>query len=199
MNAKSICVFCGSAVGVRPDYARAARDLGHALVKEGCTLVYGGGGVGLMGVLADSVLDDGGRIIGVIPRRLATIELAHPRVTQMRVVNDMHSRKALMSELSEGFVALPGGFGTLDELVEAVTWAQLGMHDKPIGLLNVAGFYDPLLEFIDHAVSQSFIRRRHAGLLAVDDDAQRLLKTVLVASSKPAIQRDKVSERTVEP
>jgi uncharacterized protein (TIGR00730 family) len=199
MNGKSVCVFCGSNVGALPDYARSARELGRALAREDCALVYGGGGVGLMGVLADSVLDAGGRIVGVIPRSLATIELAHPRVAEMRVVNDMHSRKALMSELSLGSIALPGGFGTLDELVEAVTWAQLGIHDKPIGLLNVAGFFDPLLKFIDHAVSQRFIHARHARLLVVDDDPHRLLKTILGVASGARVQRGEIKEGSMEP
>jgi uncharacterized protein (TIGR00730 family) len=178
-DSRRICVFCGSSIGARSEYEKAARDLGRALAREGCTLVYGGGGIGLMGALADSAMDAGGSVIGVIPRALSTAELAHPRVREMRVVASMHERKALMNELAHGFIALPGGFGTLDELIEIVTWAQLKIHGKPIGLLNVAGFFEPLLRAIDHAVQERFIAARHAGLLLIEDDPERLLGTVL--------------------
>jgi uncharacterized protein (TIGR00730 family) len=160
-----VCVFCGSNVGSNPACARAAGEMGRELVRRGWGLVYGGGSVGLMGVLADAVLAAGGEVTGVIPEMLATKELLHPHATNMHVAPTMHARKALMEELSDAFVALPGGYGTFEELLEIITWAQLGIHAKPIGLLNVAGFYDRLTDFFDHAIEEEFIKSKHRSLI----------------------------------
>jgi uncharacterized protein (TIGR00730 family) len=171
-----VCVFCGSSPGVRPDYARAAVGLGQALVARGVGLVYGGGRVGLMGELARSVLAAGGSVTGVIPRQLADRELAFNEVSDLRVVGSMHERKALMAELADGFVALPGGWGTVEEFFEALTWAQLGIHRKPCGLLDVGGYYRPLAVFLDHAVEEGFVGPESRTMLLVDSDAGRLLQ-----------------------
>lgn len=152
-----ICVFCGSSPGASPAFAAAARELGAALARRGIELVTGGGSVGLMGEVADAALAAGGRAIGVIPESLVLRELAHPRLTELHVVPTMHQRKAKMVELSSAFVTLPGGLGTLDETFEMLTWAQLGIHHKPVGLLNVAGYYSPLLAFLDSAVEEGFV------------------------------------------
>jgi uncharacterized protein (TIGR00730 family) len=160
-----VCVFCGSAAGTRPDYADAARDLARALVARGLGLVYGGGSVGLMGVLADAALAAGGEVIGVLPRGLASRELAHAGLTRLEVVAGMHARKARMAALADAFVALPGGLGTLEETLEVLTWAQLGIHRKPVALLNVAGYWDALLALLAHAGREGFVRPEHAGLL----------------------------------
>src|SRR5262249_20375161 len=154
---KRLCVFCGSRSGASPVFADAARGLGELLVRRGCGLVFGGGHVGLMGVIADAVLQRGGEAIGVIPQGLVDRELAHPRCTQMHITQSMHERKALMAKLSDGFAALPGGYGTFDETFEMLTWSQLGLHQKPVGLLNVAGYFDGLLAFLDHTVREGFI------------------------------------------
>ena len=172
---RRICVFCGSRAGDDERYAAAAVAMGGELVRRGAALVYGGGSVGLMGVIADAVLGAGGDVVGVIPDGLATAELLHPRVPDMRIVSDMHARKALMAELSDAFVALPGGFGTLEELFEVVTWRQLRLHDKPIGLLNVGGFFDPLVAWIDHAIAAGFIREEHRRLLVVEQEPSALI------------------------
>jgi uncharacterized protein (TIGR00730 family) len=164
---KRICVFCGSARGVRPDYADAARRLGRALASRHLALVYGGGRVGLMGEIANSVLDAGGDVVGVIPRSLYEMEVAHTGVTDLRVVDSMHERKALMADLSDGFIALPGGLGTLEELFEVLTWGQLGLHGKPCGLLEVEGYFEHLIAFLSHAVGERFLRAEHRGLLMV--------------------------------
>ncbi len=153
----SVCVFCGSAPGARPSYSAAARDLGGALGRAGMTLVYGGGRLGLMGIVADAVLQAGGRVIGVIPRMLIERELAHPNLTRQHVVSTMHERKTLMAELSDAFVGLPGGMGTFDELVEIVTWAQLGLHAKPVVLANIDDNFRPLYAMLDHAVTEGFV------------------------------------------
>src|SRR4029453_5719327 len=157
-----ICVFCGSSAGTRPAYVQAARQLAAELVRRKLGLVYGGGQVGLMGTLADAALSQGGQVIGVIPGPLASKELAHPRLTEMRVVASMHERKATMASLVDGFIALPGGLGTLEETLEILTWAQLGIHRKPIGILNVEGYYDGLLRMLDHAVDEQFVLREQA-------------------------------------
>jgi uncharacterized protein (TIGR00730 family) len=172
---RRVCVFCGSSTGVRPEYVAAARALGALLAERGIGLVYGGGAVGLMGALADAALAAGGEVIGVIPHALVARELAHNGVGDLRVVATMHERKALMNELADGFVALPGGLGTLEEIFEAWSWAQLGSHTKPCALLNVAGYYDALLAFLDHAVREQFLRPEHRAMLLVDDDPARLL------------------------
>jgi uncharacterized protein (TIGR00730 family) len=172
---RRLCVFCGSSTGSRPEYAESTRRLGQLLAGRDIELVFGAGHVGLMGVLADAVLEAGGRAVGVIPQALVDKELAHGRLSELHVVSSMHQRKALMADRADGFVALAGGYGTCDELFEIVTWAQLGIHGKPIGLLNVAGFFDPLLAWIDRAVAEGFIRLEHRRLLLVDDDPVRLL------------------------
>ena len=172
---KRICVFCGASPGRDPAHAEVARALGRALVARGLELVYGGGSVGLMGTVADAVLAAGGRVTGVIPQVLQIRELAHPGLTDLRVVGSMHERKALMAELSDGFVALPGGMGTIEELSEVLTWAQLGLHRRPIGLLDVAGYYGPLITFFDQAESAGFLRPEHRRLLLVERDPGALL------------------------
>ena len=153
----SVCVFCGSAPGARPSYSRAAEEMGVALARAGLTLVYGGGKLGLMGIVADAVLAAGGRVVGVIPRMLIERECAHPNLTTQHVVNTMHERKTLMAELSDAFVGLPGGMGTFDELVEIVTWAQLGLHAKPVVLANIDGYFQTLYAMLDNAVAEGFV------------------------------------------
>ncbi len=172
---KRVCVFCGSASGSRPLYAETARQFGTRLASRGLDLVYGGGHVGMMGILADGILAAGGHVIGVIPRGMVEKELAHESVTQLHVVETMHERKALMAELSDAFVALPGGTGTLDELFEILTWRQLRYHNKPIGMLNVAGYYDSLLAWIDTAFAEGFIKEKYRGLLVVEREGTVLL------------------------
>ena len=175
---KRLCVFCGSSHGANPAYAEAAVTLGTLLAKRGIGLVYGGGNVGLMGVIADAALAAGGEVIGVIPKSLADREVAHHGVTDLRVVDSMHTRKAMMAELSDAFIAMPGGVGTFEEFFEAITWTQLGLHRKACGLLNVAGFYTPLALFIDQAVSEGFIKPVHRAAIVVDDNPERLLDTL---------------------
>jgi uncharacterized protein (TIGR00730 family) len=172
----AICVFCGSSPGNDPSYAEAARTLGRTLAERDTTLVYGGGHVGLMGVVADAALGAGGEVIGVMPRSLVDREIGHTGLTKLHVVRSMHERKALMSELSEGFIALPGGNGTLEEFFEVLTWAQLGEHAKPCGLLNVAGYYDPLLAVFDQMVDRAFLKREHRELVLVEEDPSALLE-----------------------
>src|SRR5437870_3758390 len=167
---KRLCVFCGSRTGAAPIYAEQARLLGASMARRGFGLVFGAGHVGLMGVLADAVRERGGATIGVIPQALVERELAHQALTDLRVVESMHDRKALMAGLSDAFLALPGGYGTLDELFEILTWAQLKFHHKPIGLLNTAGFFDPLLAWIDKAIAEDFVKAKNRALLMVDDD-----------------------------
>lgn len=172
---RRVCVFCGSSEGRDPAFANAAVALGRALARRGVALVYGGAQVGLMGRVADAVLAEGGHVIGVIPRALMTREVAHARLPDLRVVDSMHERKAMMVELSDGFIALPGGIGTFEELCETLTWAQLGLHDKPCALLDVAGFYAPLLALLDRAVDAGFLRPAHRDMLLVDTDPDALL------------------------
>jgi uncharacterized protein (TIGR00730 family) len=173
---KRVCVFAGSSSGARPEYAAAARGLGAELARRGLGVVYGGGSVGLMGVLADAALAEGGEVIGVIPRGLATRELAHVGLTEMRVVASMHERKATMASLVEAFIALPGGLGTLEETLEVLTWSQLGIHRKPVALFNVAGYYDGLLRLFTHAVTEGFLRRDHLGLVVFADTPASVLE-----------------------
>jgi uncharacterized protein (TIGR00730 family) len=175
LGMRRLCVFCGSSVGYRPECRDAARSFGALLAGRGIGLVYGAGHVGLMGVLADAALQYGGTVTGVIPQALVDKELAHRTLTELHVVDTMHQRKALMADLADGFAALPGGFGTADELFEILTWAQLGLHARPIGLLNVAGFFDPLLAWIDGCVREGFLRPEHRSLLLVSPQAERLL------------------------
>ena len=172
---KRIAVYCGSSKGVRPEYASAAQALGVRLARERIELVYGGGKVGLMGILADAVLAHGGHVIGVIPEQLVSREVAHEKLPDLRVVKTMHERKALMAELADGFIALPGGFGTFEEFFEILTWAQLGWHHKPFGLLDVAGFYRQLQEFLDHSRNEGFIRPQNRALVLVEEDAEKML------------------------
>jgi uncharacterized protein (TIGR00730 family) len=172
---RRLCVFCGSNRGGHPLYAEAAHALGAELARRGIGLVCGAGGTGLMGEIIDAVLRAGGEAIGVIPRALVLRELAHAGLTDLRVVTSMHERKAMMAELSDGFVALPGGLGTLEELLEILTWAQLGLHGKPVGVVNVRGYFDPLVAALDHAVAEEFVKPVHRGLLLVGRDADDLL------------------------
>ncbi len=172
---QSVCVYCGANAGAQAAYADAARDLAHTLAARGLTLIYGGGSVGLMGILADAVLAAGGRVVGVLPRHLHRKEVAHEGLTELHVVKSMHERKALMADRSDAFIALPGGLGTLEELFEVLTWTQLGLHAKPCGLLNVASYYDPLRGFLDHAVAEGFIRSEHRAMLVVENRAESLL------------------------
>jgi uncharacterized protein (TIGR00730 family) len=172
---KTVCVFCGSRSGGRPAYADSASRLGAALVARGLDLVYGGGHVGLMGVVADAVLASGGRAIGVIVQSLVDRELAHGGLTELHVVETMHQRKALMAERADAFIALPNGYGTGDELFEILTWAQLGFHARPIGLLNTAGYFDPMLAWLDHMAREDFLRPKHRELLLVADGPEKLL------------------------
>jgi uncharacterized protein (TIGR00730 family) len=180
-----ICVYAGSNVGARPEYTTAAERLAIALVKRGIDLVYGGADVGLMKVIADTTLAEGGRVIGVMPDALIAREIGHPGLSELRVVGSMHERKATMAELADGFIALPGGFGTIEEIVEMATWGQLGLHAKPFALLEAAGFYAHLAAFLDHAVAEGFIRPQHREMLVVSDDPEQLLDAF--ASYRPPL------------
>jgi len=172
---KRVCVYCGSNAGARTVYAAAARRLGALLGERGLGLVYGGGNVGLMGVLADAARGAGAEVVGVIPQAMVARELAHEGLTDLRVVGSMHERKALMAELADAFVALPGGLGTLDELFEVWTWAQLGLHARPIGLLDVDGFFQPLIAHLDRALAEGFVRPQHREMVAIESEPERLL------------------------
>lgn len=173
---RSLCVYCGSSLGVSPIYAEAARALAKSMVSEQIALVYGGGNIGLMGIIADEVLSLGGEVTGVIPKALVEKEVGHHGLTHLYIVKDMHQRKAKMAGLSAGFIAMPGGIGTLEELFEMLTWSQLGFHDKPVGLLNINGFYDGLIRFVQHLVKQGFLKPAHASLMMYEDDAPALLE-----------------------
>ena len=170
-----ICVYTGSRHGSRPEYEASARAFGALLAREGIGLVYGGGRLGLMGVVADAALAAGGEVVGIIPQKLVDLEVAHTGLTELHIVHSMHERKALMADLADGFVALPGGIGTLEELFEVWAWLHLGYHDKPCGLLNVAGFYDSLIVFLDSIVTEGFLRADTRAMLFADDDGERLL------------------------
>jgi uncharacterized protein (TIGR00730 family) len=172
---RRLCVFSGSSPGAHPDYADAARALGGELAAQGIGLVYGGASVGLMGVVADAALDAGADVVGVIPQALVDREIAHPGVSDLRVVGSMHERKALMADLADGFVALPGGMGTLEELFEVYTWTQLGLHAKPLGLLDVRGYYAQLAAFLDHAVQERFLTPEHREMLVVEERADAMI------------------------
>jgi uncharacterized protein (TIGR00730 family) len=191
---KRICVFAGSSTGVRPEYAQAAQALAAELARRGLGLVYGGGSVGLMGVLADTALAQGVEVIGVIPGPLATRELAHSGLSDLRVVGSMHERKATMASLVDGFVALPGGLGTLEETLEVLTWSQLGIHEKPVGLLNVAGYFDLLLSLLTRAAAEGFVRREYLDLLLSADTPAALLDA-FVAWRPPTLIRAWLSPR----
>jgi len=183
---RRICVFCGSSVGSRPVYVEAARELGRTLAERGLGVVFGGGKVGLMGVLADAALAAGGEAIGVIPEAMVAREIAHNGLTELRVVHSMHERKTLMADLADAFIALPGGYGTLEEFFEAVTWTQLAIHSKPCGLLNVAGYYDALLALLDRAVSDGFIRGANRSLIVDASDVRTLLEKL--EATRPAAE-----------
>lgn len=182
---KSVCVFCGSSMGLKPTYQLAAQAMGKALAQQGIELVYGGGNVGLMGEIADAVLAAGGKAIGVMPEALVAKEIAHNGLTKLHIVKSMHERKALMSDLSDAFVALPGGYGTLDEFCEMLTWTQLGLQQKPCGLLNVDGYYDNLIAMFDRAVSEQFLRKENRLLVLEEQDPVRLLD--LLANYQPIV------------
>jgi uncharacterized protein (TIGR00730 family) len=173
---RRICVFCGSSTGNDPAYIEAAQTLGRLFAREGIALVYGGGSVGLMGELADAVLGSGGEVIGVIPHALWAREVGHRGLTDLRIVDTMHERKALMADLADAFIGLPGGLGTLEEIFEVWTWAQLGLHQKPLGFLDVNGFYAPLMEFLDRAVRARFVREEHRAIALVARDPEALLR-----------------------
>ncbi len=186
-----VCVFSGSRFGSDPAFKQAASELGATLAEHEIELVYGGGSVGLMGVIADSILSRGGRATGVIPEFLATKELMHKGLSEVFVTQDMHTRKAKMAELSDAFIAMPGGLGTFEELFEMVTWAQLGVHEKPIGLLNTKGFYQPLLDMIEHTIDAGFIHDSHRQLLVAEQDPSRLLSRL---QNQPALNFQKVTD-----
>src|SRR5262250_1601719 len=182
---KRFCVFCGSNAGSRASYARAAASLASQLVAHNISIVYGGGKVGLMGALADAALAQGGEVIGVIPRVLVQKEVAHQGLTDLRIVGSMHERKALMAQLADAFVALPGGYGTFEEFCEILTWTQLGLQRKPCGILNVDGYYDPLLALFDHAVEESFLKLEHRRLVLADSSAESLVRRMMQYEMPP--------------
>ncbi|HEV8260371.1 MAG TPA: TIGR00730 family Rossman fold protein [Burkholderiales bacterium] len=192
---RKVCVFCGSSTGDHPEFRSAAEHLGRELVRRNIGLVFGGGCVGLMGILADTVLAGGGHAIGVIPHALVSRELAHPRLPDLRIVNSMHERKAIMASLADAFVALPGGFGTFEEFCEAVTWTQLGLHKKRCGLLNTGGYYDPLLALFDRAVNDGFVNRANRSIVLSESDPALLLEA-LATSVEPGVQWLRSSEET---
>jgi uncharacterized protein (TIGR00730 family) len=183
---RSLCVYCGSSHGADPAFAEATRELARLLAARGVRVVFGGSAVGLMGTLADAALEAGGTVVGVIPQALMDREIGHRGLSELRVVGSMHERKALMAELSDGFVALPGGIGTLEELIEMYTWSQLGIHAKPLGVLNVAGYYDGLTAFLDHAVASGFMRAGNRGVLACEAEPEALLERLETAAAPPA-------------
>ena len=185
MGLRRVCVFCGSSVGASPVYAEGARALARALVEANLTLVYGAGSVGLMGILADTVLAAGGEVLGVIPQSLWDREVGHRGLSDLRVVASMHDRKALMAELADAFVALPGGIGTMEELFEVWTWTQLGVHAKPCGLLNVADYYTPLLAFLDHMVAERFLPPEHRAMVLVETRPEALLAGLAAYETPP--------------
>ena len=191
---KRICVFCGSRPGVQPAYRAAAEAVGVLFAERGIELVYGGGNVGLMGIVADACLAAGGRVVGVIPRALLEWEVGHEGLTRLEVVDSMHTRKARMAELADGFIALPGGLGTFEELFEILTWAQLGFHSKPVGLLNVEAYYQPLVQMMERGVAEGFMKAENRGLLLVEDNAHALLRT-MGAYHPPAVGKRIRDER----
>ncbi|MGV8861468.1 MAG: TIGR00730 family Rossman fold protein [Pseudomonas sp.] len=175
MSLTSVCIFCGASTGTNPVYREAAIALGRTLAERKLTLIYGGGAVGLMGIVADAALAAGGEVIGIIPESLQNAEIGHKGLTRLEVVDGMHARKARMAELSDAFIALPGGLGTLEEMFEVWTWGQLGYHAKPLGLMDVNGFYSKLTDFLDHVVSEGFVREEHRGMLQISESPSELL------------------------
>ncbi len=192
---KSVCVFCGSSTGTDPVYADAARRMGETIVKRDLTLVYGGGRIGLMGEIARAVLKDGGRVIGVIPEALLRKELAYDDLTELHVVRTMHERKQMMADLADGFVAMPGGYGTFEEFCEVLTWAQLGIHGKPCALLNVNRYYDGMLALFDHAVAEGFVRTLHRAMVLAESDPDVLLNA-MERYAPPAVEKWLDASRT---
>ena len=189
-----ICVFTGSKTGKRSEYRAAARQVARQLVERGYGLVYGGGNVGLMGVIADAVLECGGDVTGVIPDALVSKEVAHRGLSELRVVESMHERKAVMADLSDGFIAMPGGLGTMEEFFEVLSWSQLGLHDKPCGLLNIGGYYDHLIRFMNYAVDQEFLKPKHRALLIVEEESSRLLdrfEPIITANGAKRFERSR--------
>ncbi|MFQ5650192.1 MAG: TIGR00730 family Rossman fold protein [bacterium] len=184
----TICVYCGSSPGARPDYRAEAENLGQLLARRKIGLVYGGSNVGIMGMLADSVLASGGHVTGVIPKFLVDKEVAHPALSDQRIVDSMHERKMLMADLADGFIALPGGLGTLEEFFEALAWSQLGLHRKPCGLLNVTDYFTHLIRFLDHAVEQRFLAQAHRAMVLVAEGAETLLQK-LISYQPPLIEK----------
>ena len=189
-----LCVFCGTNAGARPDYGKAARELGALLAEEGIELVYGGASVGIMGELADAVQEGGGHVTGIIPQQLVQKEAAHHGIPDLIVVASMHQRKSQMADLSDGFIALPGGIGTLEGFFEILTWGQLGIHSKPCGILNIAGYFDALIAYLDHAVKEEFLTEAHRGTIMVESDPRKLLErmrafTAPKAKGKPLMGR----------
>lgn len=193
---RRICVFAGSNIGTRLEYEEAARDLGYELAARGLGLVYGGASVGLMGTIADAVLAKGGEVVGILPRGLFEREVAHENLTELHTVGSMHERKALMADLSDGFIALPGGYGTFDELFEIITWAQIGLHNKPIGLLNVASYFNPLLTLVTHAMTEGFIRPFQTHIIIQGKTPGELLDTF---AAHPAVVSDLVKQKEPPP
>lgn len=181
-----ICVFCGANLGNKEIYVQVAQQLGALMVKQGLGLVYGGASVGIMGEIANAVLKEGGEVVGVIPQFMVDKEVAHQRITDLRIVNSMHERKALMANLADGFIALPGGFGTLEEFCEILTWAQLDIHNKPCGLLNIDQYYNKLIEFIDYGVTEGFIKVADRKRILIDDDPEKLLEKMANYQADPA-------------
>ena len=189
---QSVCVFCGSRVGNNPEYVFQARKLGFLFAQKNIELVYGGGNIGLMGVIADAVLEKKGRVAGVIPGQLRDKEVAHNGLTELIVVETMHERKAIMAKRADAFIAMPGGFGTCDELFEILTWAQLGIHAKPVGILNTAGFFDPMLAWVNHMVKTDFLKQKHTELVIVDGNSETLLEKMLLGPKMVVRPTDKV-------
>ncbi|WAC21738.1 TIGR00730 family Rossman fold protein [Luteolibacter sp. SL250] len=184
-RSNAICIYCGSSPGLLPEYAEAAVHVGRTLARRGITLVYGGAHVGLMGMMADAALEAGGRVIGVMPHLLIGKEVVHPGLTELHAVESMHQRKTLMADLSDGFIALPGGVGTLEEIFEVYTWTQIGFHTKPCAFLNVADFYSPLFRFLEHAVAQRFVREEHHRMLVMEESIEDILDRF--ANEEPVI------------
>lgn len=188
MTLTSLCVFCGSASGQKPLYTETAVKLGQSFLKRDIGLVYGGASVGLMGAIADTMLNDGGKVIGVMPQSLVDKEIAHKGLTNLHIVSSMHARKAMMADLSDGFLVMPGGLGTMEEMFEVWTWLQLGIHEKPIGLLNVDHYFDKMLAFLDHVVDQGFLKAEHKNLIQVDPTPEGLIDK-LAAFKAPEIKK----------
>lgn len=179
MNVKTIAVYCGSSKGIDPIYMEEAKNLGKTLVENGLDLVYGGATVGCMGAVADAVMESGGNVIGVIPEKLKNVEIAHQHLTELHVVKTMHERKALMAEYADGFIALPGGSGTLEEWFEVFTWAQLGYHNKPCALLDINNYYSPILSLFDHMIEQGFVKSEYKDLIVIDNDSKQLVHKLM--------------------